>query len=583
MAYMDSYYVLSLNILKALGGDTSIVYPDADAIWDEINKIYNNAGNRFDIVPLEKNITENGQYDYYPDGDADAFMPVNINVNVPQKYTDEQVFEIESNAIQQGYNQGYVEGEADGKLTGREEGFTDGFNEGIEIQRGKLTTITITDNGVYTREDGYNEVTVEVEGGIPEDELQQMLQEAMDEGYQDGYAEGLDDGFDDGAEDQKAKLESITLKDNGTYTREDGWNSVTVQVEGSGGGDTGKPKIYNGFVLNPIDNSAIHMNNLKNIDFSQYDWSSVYDLSFFFANFNGNTNTYWADSYFESFDNNFNGKILSCQYMFNHGNGESPILYSIPSFLNNRMHDCLDMSYMFYKQLNLSLVSNIANWNTSNVITTSNMFYNCSKLTSVPLFDTSNVLDASNMFSGCTSLTSVPEFDFSKVTNFSFMFSGCTSLTSVPEFDFSNAKNLQAAFSNCTKLTELPNINCKNIMSFASNWLGKSMKKIGIIDCDSVRNANYILGANTNNTTLTDIGGFRNLGKVPALSNTNGNYVLYYFPNLTKESILNVLNLLYDRASAGYTVLTLKMHANHLAMLSDEEKAIATNKGWTLA
>ena len=46
---------------------------------------------------------------------------------------------------------------------------------------------------------------------------------------------------------------------------------------------------------------------------------------------------------------------------------------------------------------------------------------------------------------------------------------------------------------------------------------------------------------------------------------------------------MNVINNLYDRASAGYSVLTLKLHANHLAMLSDEEKAIATNKGWTLS
>jgi hypothetical protein len=46
---------------------------------------------------------------------------------------------------------------------------------------------------------------------------------------------------------------------------------------------------------------------------------------------------------------------------------------------------------------------------------------------------------------------------------------------------------------------------------------------------------------------------------------------------------MNVINNLYDRATAGLSVLTLKLHANHLAMLTDDEKAIATNKGWIIS
>ena len=45
---------------------------------------------------------------------------------------------------------------------------------------------------------------------------------------------------------------------------------------------------------------------------------------------------------------------------------------------------------------------------------------------------------------------------------------------------------------------------------------------------------------------------------------------------------MNVINGLYDRASAGLSVITLKLHANHLAMLSEDDIAIATNKGWTI-
>jgi hypothetical protein len=79
------------------------------------------------------------------------------------------------------------------------------------------------------------------------------------------------------------------------------------------------------------------------------------------------------------------------------------------------------------------------------------------------------------------------------------------------------------------------------------------------------------------------LGGFKNLGMMSSMSNTSGTYFMAGLPYISKESVLNVLNGLYDRASAGYSVVTLKLHAKHLAMLSDEEKAIATNKGWTLA
>jgi hypothetical protein len=87
----------------------------------------------------------------------------------------------------------------------------------------------------------------------------------------------------------------------------------------------------------------------------------------------------------------------------------------------------------------------------------------------------------------------------------------------------------------------------------------------------------------SNITTLTEIGGFLNLGMKSSLSGTdNGNFIARAI-NLTHDSLMNIINKLYDRASAGYSVITLKLHANHLALLTDDEKAIATNKGWTLS
>lgn len=53
---------------------------------------------------------------------------------------------------------------------------------------------------------------------------------------------------------------------------------------------------------------------------------------------------------------------------------------------------------------------------------------------------------------------------------------------------------------------------------------------------------------------------------------------------LNHDTLIRFLNALYDYASEGSTgTYTLKLGTTNLAKLTDEEKAIATNKGWTLA
>lgn len=90
--------------------------------------------------------------------------------------------------------------------------YNEGYNAGKQNQKELLESIIITDNGTYIREDGYNEIVVEVDGS----------ESSYEEGYQDGYTQG--------EEDQKGKLSSTTITKNGTFTRENGWKKVTVNV-----------------------------------------------------------------------------------------------------------------------------------------------------------------------------------------------------------------------------------------------------------------------------------------------------------------------------------------------------------------
>ena len=75
----------------------------------------------------------------------------------------------------------------------------------------------ITENGDYAFEssaDGLSRVDVSVNIDT---------QSYYDEGYSNGKTVGI--------AEQKAKLDSSTFTSNGTYTREDGWNEITVEVE----------------------------------------------------------------------------------------------------------------------------------------------------------------------------------------------------------------------------------------------------------------------------------------------------------------------------------------------------------------
>ena len=103
--------------------------------------------------------------------------------------------------------------------------YDNGYNEGEIAQKAKLTGITITENGTYSREDGYNEVVVEV----PD------LNGDYNEGYDAGKVDGYDSGYTAGEVEQKSKLTNITISENGTYTREDGYNTVVVNVPDTNG------------------------------------------------------------------------------------------------------------------------------------------------------------------------------------------------------------------------------------------------------------------------------------------------------------------------------------------------------------
>ena len=209
-----------------------------------------------------------------------------------------------------------------------------------------------------------------------------------------------------------------------------------------------------------------------------------------------------------------------------------------------------DMNSMFYGCSNLTTFSQL---DTSNVEFMENMFFYCRSLQSIPLLNTSNVIKMKSMFSNCDKLLSIPQLDTSKVTNMSYMFDGCKLLTAIPQLDTSKVNYMSCMFQGCAALESIPLLDCSNVIS-----------------AGAIINPSYY----GDQVHLTDMGGFKNL-KV--------NLDIQKAPNLTVQSLMNVINNLYDFVGNGSTTTqTLTLGTTNLNKLTDEQKAVATNKGWSL-
>ena len=168
--------------------------------------------------------------------------------------------------------------------------------------------------------------------------------------------------------------------------------------------------------------------------------------------------------------------------------------------------------------------------------------------------DTSTFTSMENMFSDKSSLTSLDlsSFNTSNVTNMRCMFYGCDALTSLDlsSFDTSKVTNMALMFYDCNKLTslDLSGFNTSNVTNMI-NMFYRCMS-LETIKCDGLQ--------------LPDI---------------NMLYISFdSCSKLTVDSIVGLLNAL-PQSTHNYS---FQIGQTNIDKLSDDQKAIATNKGWTL-
>lgn len=158
----------------------------------------------------------------------------------------------------------------------------------------------------------------------------------------------------------------------------------------------------------------------------------------------------------------------------------------------------------------------------------------------------------------------MPIVDSSSQTNFSSLFGGYSrqsterpALRVFPSLDTSNAKDMELMFAFCSNLESVGLLNCINVRSISGMFMY----------CNNLKH----------------LEGFKNLGGslITQFSLADGNLDLKHSPYLTTESVLNVFNTIASVSTSKKCQITL--HADVLVKLTDEEIAIATNKGWTIS
>lgn len=251
--------------------------------------------------------------------------------------------------------------------------------------------------------------------------------------------------------------------------------------------------------------------------------------------------------------------------------------------------DTSNVTHMDYTFSTCENLEQIPIYNTEKVINMNRTFEYCTKLQTIPLLNTQNVIIMSGMFYSAKELLTIPSINMNKVTNTSDMFNGCTKLTEIPPINTENVTNISGMFSGSGLITAkgLNTSKAQYINSLFSSC--KNLEEIDSLECDNVTNVQNVI---YNCSKLVNLGGFINLGKKYTQKTTNySSYKLdlSYCTKLTHDSLMNVINNLYD-LNLTYNVAggrklytqTLALGRTNLAKLTEEEIAIATSKGWNI-
>jgi hypothetical protein len=205
--------------------------------------------------------------------------------------------------------------------------------------------------------------------------------------------------------------------------------------------------------------------------------------------------------------------------------------------------DVFDGSRMFYNCSSLALFQSVSI--NANSINMNSFCYGCTSLLYFPKIKTSGTAVMTSAFSGCSSLMQIGDIDCGDITACNSIFYNCTSLKSVTLGTLGNGTTATNLFNGCTSLRAVT-LNINGSFTLSSNCF---------TNCKSL----YNLKINS-----TDWGG--------------SDLTLTNCP-ITGDNIVELFNSL-PVADSSYTI---KLSSITKGYISDDDIAIATEKGYTVS
>ena len=292
------------------------------------------------------------------------------------------------------------------------------------------------------------------------------------------------------------------------------------------------------------------LNNIKEIDLSNFDSSLVNDTSYMFSGCQSLTSIN-LDNFTTSSVNNMNGMFLNCISLLtiNLTSFDTSLVTNMQEFLLF----CVKLTSIDVSNFNTSLVTNMAGMFRGN--------YNL-KYLDLSNFDTSKVINMFGMFGFCRSLTSLnlTSFDTSNVKIFTNLFNDCRKLTeiNIKNFNTSSANDIQGMISYCTKLTKLDisNFNTKNIINMDSLFNEcNNLESVNLSNFDTSNvGSMQSLFNNCQKLTSIDLSSF-NTSKVINMKNMFQNCISLNSINLSNfntNKCIDFSNMFYDCKNLTY-------------------------------
>lgn len=273
----------------------------------------------------------------------------------------------------------------------------------------------------------------------------------------------------------------------------------------------------------------------------------------------------------------------------------SELKLSKPTSFENMFKDCTALEEApqidtsegtnFHGMFRNTTVKEVPPYDTSKGTDFSDMFRG-SKIEDSPQFDTSKGQSFYRMFASAGDLASLPKFDTTESRNFGYMFNYCMHMVNEEEvvYEAGKCQNFSFMFNCCKSMRVAPIMNTYNGRAFAYMFYNCS----SLVTIPKLYLSNTVEQYYDENNMVTyacfdnAFSGCTNLENIAIQGNICHNISFYGCNKLTHESLMSIINALVHLSSSSKVYRYCQLGSANLAKLTDEEKAIATSKGWTL-